>query len=91
VSFAPILDQNRNGQSVGVQVRGILPDMQTPMQTLNDPSHPDANEQGLVTLPNVNVTQEMADLIGAMRAYEANLNVQDGFIRSAERALRIAQ
>lgn len=91
VSFAPILDQSRNGQSVGVQVRGILPDMETPMQTINDPSHPDANEQGQVTMPNVNVTQEMADLIGAMRAYEANLNAQDGFIRIAERALRLAQ
>jgi flagellar basal body rod protein FlgC len=42
-------------------------------------------------MPNVNVTQEMADLIGAMRAYEANLNVQDGFVRTAERALRMAQ
>jgi flagellar basal-body rod protein FlgC len=77
--------------SVGVRVRGITPDLETPMLTIHDPSHPDANERGEVTMPNVNVTQEMADLIGAMRAYEANLNVQDGFVRTAERALRMAQ
>lgn len=92
VSFAPILDRSMPGsQSLGVKVQGIAPDMQTPMVTINDPSHPDANASGEVTMPNVNVTQEMADLIGAMRAYEANLNVQDGFVRIAERALRLAQ
>jgi flagellar basal body rod protein FlgC len=42
-------------------------------------------------MPNVNVVSEMADLILAMRSYEANLNAQDNFVKMAERALRLAQ
>lgn len=93
VTFAPILEKSLDGDvSIsGVRVEGVLPDTTTPMNILNDPSHPHANAEGQVTMPNVNVTREMADLIGAMRAYEANLNVQDSFVRSAERALRMAQ
>jgi len=37
-----------------------------------DPSHPDANEEGYVALPNINVIEEMTDMINATRAYEAN-------------------
>lgn len=37
-----------------------------------DPSHPDADENGYVTYPNVNIVQEMTDLIDASRSYEAN-------------------
>ena len=39
-----------------------------------DPSHPDADENGYVTYPNVNVVQEMTDLIDASRSYEANIS-----------------
>jgi flagellar basal-body rod protein FlgC len=38
-----------------------------------DPSHPDANEEGYVALPNINVIEEMTDMINATRAYEANV------------------
>ena len=38
-----------------------------------DPSHPDANEDGYVTYPNVNTVQEMTDMIDATRSYEANV------------------
>jgi flagellar basal-body rod protein FlgC len=58
---------------------------------LHDPSHRDHDAQGNVTMPNVNVVSEMADLILAMRSYEANLNAQDNFVKMAERALRLAQ
>jgi len=37
-----------------------------------DPNHPDANDQGYVMLPNVNIVTEMVDMISATRAYEAN-------------------
>ncbi len=55
----------------GVQVAGIVND-QSPGQQVYDPSNPDANAQGYVTMPNVNTVTEMTDLITESRSYEAN-------------------
>lgn len=93
VEFEPILRQLEGGgtENAGVRVRAVSEDTQTPFQRVNVPSHPDADTAGWVSYPNVNTTREMADLITAMRAYEANLQAQDGFVRMAERALRLLQ
>ena len=93
VQFLPILRKAEDGSSVaaGVRVGGIVDDTSTPFEIVHDPGHPDADPEGNVLLPNVNTTREMADMITALRAYEANLNVQEGFVRMAERSLRIAQ
>jgi flagellar basal-body rod protein FlgC len=94
VSFAPILERMRNGGAEGVggvRVSAIGPDMVTPLELVHMPGHPDADENGMVTMPNVNATKEMADLITAVRAYEANMSAADSFQRMAERALRLAQ
>jgi flagellar basal-body rod protein FlgC len=92
VSFAPILERvNGQVRSAGVRVAGILPDYTTPFEQIYDPGHPDANAEGIVSMPNVNTMQEMADLITAVRAYEANIKVQESFERMAERALRLAE
>jgi flagellar basal-body rod protein FlgC len=56
----------------GVQVAGIVADP-TAGKRVFDPSNPDANAQGYVTMPNVNPVTEMVDLIDASRAYEANV------------------
>ena len=72
-------------------VARVSQDMKTPFELLHKPDHPDADASGMVRLPNVNPTQEMADLIASTRAYEANMNAQDNFVRMAERALRMAQ
>jgi flagellar basal-body rod protein FlgC len=56
----------------GVRVAGIVED-QTPLRRVYDPGHPDADANGYVTMPNVNTVTEMTDLIGASRAYEANV------------------
>ena len=45
----------------------------TPSRRVYDPGHPDADAQGYVRMPNVNTVTEMTDLIGASRAYEANV------------------
>ena len=66
-SFADSLQAAR-----GVRVAGIVEDS-TPPRRIYDPGHPDADAQGYVTLPNVNTVTEMTDLIGASRAYEANV------------------
>ncbi len=54
-----------------------------------DPSHPDADEEGYVRKPNINVVSEMVDMISASRAYEANLSSIDAAKEMARRALDI--
>jgi len=60
------------GPQGGVRVSGVVED-QTPNRLVYDPSHPDANAQGYVSMPNVNPVTEMVDLITASRSYEANV------------------
>ena len=57
----------------GVKVSSIVEDHVTPMKTVYDPGNPDADEDGYVTLPNVNTVTEMTNLIDASRSYEANI------------------
>ena len=56
----------------GVEVAAIAED-QTNGKLVYDPTHPDANAQGYVRMPNVDTVTEMVDLIDAQRAYEANV------------------
>ena len=58
--------------ATGVQVSNIVED-QTPFRKRYEPSHPDADADGFVSLPNVDTPQEMVDMMGAARAYQANL------------------
>ncbi len=72
-SFSKVLGRlssNYTGQ--GVKVDGIYEDHTTEMKMVYDPAHPDADENGYVTYPNVNIVAEMTNLIDASRAYEAN-------------------
>ena len=55
-----------------VKVSGVYEDHETEMNMVYDPSHPDADENGYVTYPNVNIITEMTNMIDASRAYEAN-------------------
>ena len=60
------------GKPAGVEVAQIAED-QTPLKQVYDPSHPDADANGYVQMPNVDSVSEMVDLISAQRAYEANV------------------
>ena len=60
-----------NGVDGGVEVVGIAAD-EGPFKQVYDPSHPDADEQGYVQMPNVDIATEMVDMVAASRAYEAN-------------------
>lgn len=75
-SFSKVLGNVTNGYNgysgQGVKVDGIYEDYETEMKMVYDPSHPDADENGYVTYPNVNIVTEMTNLIDASRAYEAN-------------------
>lgn len=58
----------------GVRVQRIMDDP-TPFKLAYDPNHPDADSNGYVRLPNVNIVHEMVDMITASRAYEANVTI----------------
>jgi flagellar basal-body rod protein FlgC len=70
----------------GVVVRGVAED-ETPFPVVYDPSHPDADEQGFVRMPNVELLDEMVDLMLASRAYEANLRSLEAAREMAARTL----
>ena len=74
----------------GVYVKDVIKDM-SPLEKVYDPSHPDADKDGYVSLPNVNVATEMVDLISAQRAYEADIAVLSSGSRMHQRALDILQ
>jgi flagellar basal-body rod protein FlgC len=63
-----------NGKVPVLRVASIRKDPRPP-QLVYEPGHPDADAQGMVAMPNVNIHEEMADLIAASRAFEANLAV----------------
>lgn len=73
-----------------VRIGSIVPDRAAGQQIYN-PQHPDANADGLVSMPNVNLSYEMVDLITASRAYEANLAVAKNARGMAMKALEIGK
>jgi flagellar basal-body rod protein FlgC len=81
-------EQAAGGQ--GVVVAGIGTDP-SPLPVKYDPTSPDANAQGLVRLPNVNLTSEMVDMLAAARAYEANVTAFDDGKQMATDALKLGQ
>jgi len=68
-SFDAVLGK---ASATGVKVAGIVED-QSPFRRRYEPSHPDADAEGFVSLPNVDSSEEMVDMLGAARAYQANL------------------
>jgi flagellar basal-body rod protein FlgC len=62
------------GQINSVEVAGVQPSNRTPRK-LYDPSHPDADNDGYVSYPEINTMEEMTDLLSATRSYEANMTV----------------
>ena len=72
----------------GVQVEQIY-EREDGIKTVYDPSHPDADEEGYVDLPNVNIVEEMVDMIAASRAYEANATVAENVKTMMQSAMNI--
>ena len=72
----------------GVQVDSIY-ERQDGIKTVYDPTHPDADEEGYVDLPNINVVEEMVDMIAASRAYEANATVAENVKTMMQSAMNI--
>ncbi|HEY9077885.1 MAG TPA: flagellar basal body rod protein FlgC [Anaerolineaceae bacterium] len=74
----------------GVTVASIVTDT-SPGSRVYDPTHPDADKEGFVTYPNVNIITEMTNMLSATRSYEANLAAVDASKRMALRALEIGR
>jgi len=74
VVFASTPVANAGRESVGVRVTGVVEDT-SPLRRQYDPKHPMADEQGYVTLPNVNVVEEMVNMISASRSYQTNADM----------------
>lgn len=91
-SFRNVLSRENNRYSgQGVKVSGVYEDTWTDMNMVYDPSHPDADENGYVTYPNVNIITEMTNLIDASRAYEANATAFSASKAMALKGLEIGQ
>jgi flagellar basal-body rod protein FlgC len=76
--------------ATGVEVAAVVED-QGPARRRYEPSHPDADGEGYVTLPNVDPAEEMVDMLSAARAYQANLTAI-GLIRDlVQRALDLGR
>lgn len=76
IVFEEALNKTTKGREEfsGVKISSIVDDP-SPFRLVYDPDHPDANDEGYVEYPNVNVLREMIDMISAQRAYEMNAAV----------------
>jgi flagellar basal-body rod protein FlgC len=102
VVFGPVLrdslsklsssaDSIANGaMNGGVEVKAIVQDDEAPRMVF-DPTHPDANEDGFVAYPNVDMITEMTDMLSASRSYEANITIVNVAKSMAQRALDIGR
>lgn len=88
--FGRTLDGAANKYLKQVSVAEIIEDKNPPRMQY-DPSHPDADPQGYVAMPNVNVVEEMADMITATRVYEANVMSSQAAKNMALKTLEISK
>lgn len=90
VSFDSILKATNGGAASASEVGAVQVKNDTsPGPAVYNPQHPDADESGMVQMPNVNLAFEMVDLISSTRAYEANLAVVKNAKAMAHKALSI--
>jgi flagellar basal-body rod protein FlgC len=89
-SFGEILQNNLDENVEGVRVQDIVED-QHPMRMVYNPTHPQANAEGYVAMPNVNTVEEMANMISAQRAYEADVTAMNAAKQMAQKALEIGR
>ncbi|MEO5346304.1 MAG: flagellar basal body rod protein FlgC [Magnetococcus sp. YQC-9] len=89
-SFDEMLSREQMAATTGVTVERIHVD-ERPPRLQYDPTHPDANAQGYVAMPNVDPTAEMVNMMAASRAYESNVTVLNASKAMAMKALEIGR
>ncbi len=70
--FSRAMQSALDREAQGVKVAGVVTDTR-PFKQVYDPGHPDANAEGYVSYPDINAMEEMANMITAIRSYEANV------------------
>jgi len=88
--FSDTLDSRMRDAAQGVKVARVQASS-LPPRMVYDPSHPDADENGQVAMPNISLVEETADMMSAARAYEANVTVVKSAKRMALKALEIGR
>lgn len=88
--FRNMLDAAVRQEPPGVQAVRVVEDRRPPRQVY-EPHHPDANAQGYVAMPDINVMEEMVNLLTASRAYEANVTAMNVTKTMAQKALEIGR
>ncbi len=88
--FDKAMENAENRELKGVSVRGIVSDKR-PQKKVHEPGHPDADKDGYVTYPDINVVEEMANMITTMRSYEANVQAIQDTKAMFNKALQIAR
>jgi flagellar basal-body rod protein FlgC len=89
-SFSEVLDAQRLQGVSEVKVEKVVNDSR-PLLQKYDPHHPDADAQGYVTMPNINVIEEMVNMISATRSYDANVAAVKAAKNMALKALEIGR
>ncbi len=88
--FSSLLNKKSQSDAKGVEVMEIMED-HNPPRLQYEPGHPDANVQGYVAYPNVNVVEEMTDMMTATKVYEANVTAAKATMDMQMRALTIGK
>lgn len=86
----PFSDSLGKAEAIGVTVNDIVED-QSPFRRRYEPAHPDADAEGFVAMPNVDVPEEMVDMLGAARAYQANLTAINLIRDTIQKALELGR
>jgi len=79
-----------DGTAVGVRVLGVV-ESKTPLRREYNPGNPNADDEGYVYMPNVNVVEEMANMISASRSYQTNVEVMNTAKEMLMRTLSLGQ
>ena len=88
--FSQAMNSALDSELRGVRVQDIAVDTR-PFKRVFEPGHPDADEDGYVNYPDINVVEEMTNMLTATRSYEANVTTIDSIKRMFQKALEIAR
>ena len=88
ITFSEELRRAQGKMGGGVEVITIIDDT-TPFQKIYNPGHPDADENGFVSLPNVSMSKEMVDMVYTSKLYEANITAFNIAKKMAQDTLQI--
>ena len=80
----------QSAESVAVKVQGIV-ESNAPLKARFEPGHPQANEEGYVYYPNVNIVEEMTNMISASRSFQVNVDIMNSAKQMVQRVLTLGQ